>query len=104
MIVAVAPLADSGRRLALAALPPMLFTLAAGGAAVPAARVGAVAAPPALRVMTVNLLMVNADTDGIIGEILAAKPDVLMLQEYTAGWHAAIQRAIGDRRTRTAAS
>ena len=27
--------------------------------------------------------------------VLAAKPDVLMLQEYTADWHEALQKAIG---------
>ncbi len=80
-------------RLALAALPPMLFTI------VPAAlqfvpRGVEAAAPPHVRFMTANLLMVNADTDGIIGEVIAARPDVLMLQEYTAEWHEAFQKAL----------
>jgi endonuclease/exonuclease/phosphatase (EEP) superfamily protein YafD len=93
----------TGRRLALAALPPMLFILVPAAAQfAPKVRGtggGATTAPalppPALRVMSVNLLMVNTDTAGIIGEIKAERPDVLMLQEYTAGWHDAIRRELG---------
>ncbi len=46
-------------------------------------------------VMTVNLLCANQRTTAIIGEISAARPDVLLLQEYTDAWHAALQRALG---------
>ena len=93
-IVVVALLIRS-RRLALMAVAPMLFTL------VPAAtQFLPRPAPPTavgkpLRVMSVNLLMANEDTDGIIDEIIAAKPDVLFLQEYTAAWHQAVQRRLG---------
>lgn len=84
-----------GRRLFLAALPPALFTLLpALGQFTPRDAEPLDPAAPTLRVMTVNLLMANTDTDGIIGEVAAAKPDVLLLQEYTAGWHEALQRAI----------
>lgn len=84
-----------GRRLFLAALPPALFTLLPVlGQFMPRAPEPTDPAAPTLRVMTANLLMVNADTAGIIGEIQAAQPDVLLLQEYTAGWHEAFQRSI----------
>ena len=81
-----------GRRgLLLTVLPPMLFTMIpVAGQFVP--RQVEAGATPALRVMTANLLMVNQDTAGIIGEVQAARPDVLLLQEYTAEWDEAIQR------------
>ena len=44
--------------------------------------------------MSANLLMVNRDTQGIIDEILAARPDVVLLQEYTDAWHAAAKPAL----------
>lgn len=96
LIVAVAALRRGRRRLALVALPPMLFVM------LPAAaqfwpRSPEPSAAPRLRVMSVNLLMVNQDTQGIIDEIVAADPDVLMLQEYTEHWDAAMRSAIGDR-------
>ena len=78
-----------GRRLFLAATPPMLFTLVpAWWAYLP--RTQPAGPPPAVRVMTCNLLMVNRDTAPIVAEIRAARPDVLMLQEYTAEWHEAM--------------
>ena len=81
-------------RLAAVAAAPMLFTISPALWQF-APRQAEPGGTPALRVMSVNLLMVNADTEGIIGEIVTAKPDVLMLQEYTAGWHEALQKAIG---------
>lgn len=45
--------------------------------------------------MSVNLLMVNQQTGPIIAEIIEAQPDILLLQEYTDHWHAALQIAIG---------
>jgi endonuclease/exonuclease/phosphatase (EEP) superfamily protein YafD len=41
--------------------------------------------------MSCNLLMVNKDTRPILDEIRAARPDVLLLQEYTAEWHDAVK-------------
>ena len=94
-LIALVAAFGRGRRLFLAALPPGLFTLLpALGQFIPADPEPVDASAPTLRVMTVNLLMVNADTAGITGEIAAAKPDVLLLQEYTAGWHEALQRTI----------
>lgn len=96
LAIVVVSLLNRGRRLAFAAALPMLFTL------VPAALqfLPRSAPPPAvgqpLRIMSVNLLMANEDTDGIIDEILAAKPDVLCLQEYTDHWHQAITRRLAS--------
>jgi endonuclease/exonuclease/phosphatase (EEP) superfamily protein YafD len=82
------------RRLALAALPAMLVTLVPAGLQfVPRTAEATEPGAPGLRVMTVNLLMVNRDVEGILGEIAAAAPDVLMLQEYTAEWHEAFGRS-----------
>ena len=47
---------------------------------------------PRLRLMSANLLMVNEDTDGITAEILAARPDVLFVQELTPHWLQALER------------
>lgn len=93
LLIVAAALLRRHWRLGIVALPPMLFTL------LPAAmqfvpRSAEASSPPVLRVMTVNLLMVNADKTGIIEEIRAARPDVLMLQEYTAEWDEAFQRAL----------
>jgi endonuclease/exonuclease/phosphatase (EEP) superfamily protein YafD len=46
-------------------------------------------------VMSANLLRVNRNIAPIIDEIRAADPDILLLQEYTAHWHSALQAAIG---------
>ena len=85
-----------GRRLLLAAAPLVLFTL---GPAWWGYLRGPTAAPappgtPTLRVMSANLLMVNQDTQGIIDEITAARPDVVLLQEYTHHWHLAMRAAL----------
>jgi endonuclease/exonuclease/phosphatase (EEP) superfamily protein YafD len=53
------------------------------------------ASGPTITVMTVNLLYVNQQTGALSGEIGAARPDVLLLQEYTADWHIALQAAFG---------
>jgi endonuclease/exonuclease/phosphatase (EEP) superfamily protein YafD len=93
LVVVTLALLRKHRRLAMVAVPPVLFTLG------PALLLFVPHAPepsvgPRFRVMTANLLMVNTDTDGIIAEVIAAKPDVLMLQEYTEHWHAAMQEAL----------
>lgn len=38
------------------------------------------------RVMSANLFAVNEDTDGIVQEIVSARPDLLLLQELTPNW------------------
>jgi endonuclease/exonuclease/phosphatase (EEP) superfamily protein YafD len=47
---------------------------------------------PRLRLMSANLLMVNRDTAGITGEIRAARPDVLFVQELTPDWLRALSQ------------
>ena len=47
-----------------------------------------------IKVMSVNLLMVNKDTTSIIEEILLESPDVLLVQEYTDHWHQAFASQI----------
>jgi endonuclease/exonuclease/phosphatase (EEP) superfamily protein YafD len=96
LAIAVAAAFVRGKRLFLAAAPLVLFTLAPAwwGYLRPAPRVSVPPGQPVLRVMSVNLLMVNRQTEGIIGEIKAARPDVLVLQEYAPHWHQAIAAAL----------
>ena len=93
LAVALAAAFGRGRRLFLAALPPALFTLVPAWWGYVRPLPSGEGAPPALRVMTCNLLMVNGDTKPILDEILAARPDVLLLQEYTDHWHEAAAQA-----------
>jgi endonuclease/exonuclease/phosphatase (EEP) superfamily protein YafD len=95
LVIALAAAFGRGRRLFLAAAPLVLFTLA------PALFSHLRPTPPqpapgtpALRVISCNLLMVNNDTGPILAEVLAAKPDVLLLQEYTDAWHEAASAAL----------
>lgn len=46
---------------------------------------------------SVNLLRTNTYPHGIIREIAAADPDVILFQEYTEAWHDAIDAALADR-------
>jgi endonuclease/exonuclease/phosphatase (EEP) superfamily protein YafD len=93
LAIAVVAALGRGRRLFLAATPPVLFTLVpVGRACLPRTSPSGVP-PPAFRVMTCNLLMVNRDTAPIVAEIERARPDVLLLQEYTAEWHEAMTAA-----------
>jgi len=39
-----------------------------------------------LRVVTANVLMINTDFDAMIGELVAAEPDVMVLQEVSGAW------------------
>jgi endonuclease/exonuclease/phosphatase (EEP) superfamily protein YafD len=94
-LVALVAAFSRGRRLFVAAAPVALFTLA------PALvqylpKTPPNATGPTLRVMSVNLLMVNAHKDGIVAEIVAAKPDVVLMQEYTPEWHEALRRDVGE--------
>ncbi len=43
------------------------------------------------RVLSANLLASNRDTAGIVAEVLAADADVLVFQEYTSHWDAALR-------------
>jgi endonuclease/exonuclease/phosphatase (EEP) superfamily protein YafD len=50
-----------------------------------------------VRIMSVNLLMVNRNVEPILAEIGAADPEVVLLQEYTDHWHEAWVKAHGKR-------
>jgi endonuclease/exonuclease/phosphatase (EEP) superfamily protein YafD len=50
----------------------------------------------AFTVMSANLLMINRDTQPIIAEVGKVKPDILLLQEYTAHWHEALRKALAE--------
>ncbi len=47
-----------------------------------------------ITVMSVNLLHANTATGPIVAEVVAAQPDLLVLQEYTPRWHRAFQAAL----------
>jgi endonuclease/exonuclease/phosphatase (EEP) superfamily protein YafD len=85
-------LAMRDRRLALAAVPLVVLHLAwiLPHAFFAAPLPPEAATAPHLRVMTANLLMVNTDTEGIVGEILAARPNVLLVQELAPQWEDAL--------------
>ncbi len=94
LAIAMVAAARRCRRLALATLPLLLVALG------PELWEYRPKSPPEIRgeaitVMSVNLLMVNRSTDGIIEEIERAAPDLLLLQEYTVHWHAAMREALG---------
>ena len=93
LVIALAAAFGRGKRLFLAALPLVLFTLTPAWWGYLPRRTPGPATAPTLRVMTCNLLMVNKDAAPILAEIDAARPDVLLLQEYTDEWHAAALKA-----------
>ena len=97
--IALAAAFVRGRRLFLATAPLVLFTLGPawwGYLFGPAPR-SAPPGTPVLRVMSVNLLMVNRDTQPIVDEVGAAGADVVVFQEYTDHWHAALKAALAGR-------
>ncbi|MCA9972376.1 MAG: endonuclease/exonuclease/phosphatase family protein [Anaerolineales bacterium] len=49
----------------------------------------AAAAGPTVRIFNANLFAGNREFAAMLAEIQAADPDVLVLQEYTPGWHRA---------------
>jgi len=82
------------RRLAIATVPVLVLTLApAAWQCVP--RGDFAPRGTTFRVMSANLLWNNGGTTGIVKEIVEAKADVLLLQEYTPHWHEAIRGAVG---------
>jgi endonuclease/exonuclease/phosphatase (EEP) superfamily protein YafD len=82
-------------RRALAGLAGLLVTChlawIAPGAVRPAQLPAEARSAPHLRLMSANLLMSNPDTEGIVGEVLAEDPDVLVVQELSAHWQAAFE-------------
>jgi endonuclease/exonuclease/phosphatase (EEP) superfamily protein YafD len=94
LIIAFVAAFVRGKRLLLAAVPVVLFTLGPPLFSHLRPTRSPATASPALRVMSCNLLMVNNDTAPILREVLAADPDVLLLQEYTDEWHKAASAAL----------
>jgi endonuclease/exonuclease/phosphatase (EEP) superfamily protein YafD len=94
LIIAFVAAFVRGKRLLLAAVPVVLFTLGPPLFSHLRPTRRPATASPALRVMSCNLLMVNNDTAPILREVLAADPDVLLLQEYTDEWHKAASAAL----------
>ena len=91
-VLAVALIARRPYLAQISAAVAMLHLLwLAPGAVLPSAQPPEVAEAPRLRVMTANLLGVNHDTEGIVGEVLEARPDVLIVQELTPHWHASLE-------------
>ena len=48
-----------------------------------------------MTVMSINLLMVNENTQPTIDQIKAVQPDIILFQEYTSHWDKALREAIG---------
>jgi endonuclease/exonuclease/phosphatase (EEP) superfamily protein YafD len=96
LLIGIVALVAGAWRLALASAPLMLFLLGPvlllylPRSAAPAAAEGT------LRVFSANLLMINRDTAGIIGEIQSAAPDILLLQEFTEHWQQALDAQFGE--------
>ena len=96
-LIAIVAAFGKGRRLFLASLPVVLFTLVPPAwRAMPKDPPPAVRGAPPLRVMSVNLLMINERYDEVTARIRAESPDVLLLQEYTGWWHRAMQKALSN--------
>jgi endonuclease/exonuclease/phosphatase (EEP) superfamily protein YafD len=80
-------------RLLIASLPLVIFTVGpALWSYVP--RRKPTAGGETITVMSVNLLAQNDVTAPIVAEVVATKPDILLLQEYTPRWHEALRMAL----------
>ena len=95
LLIASAAALGRDRRLMLAAIPLALGVLHLCWSFIP--RTAPTLAGQPLRVMSVNLLMKNRDTQGIIDEILADDADIVFLQEYTEHWDRAMKAAFAQR-------
>jgi len=94
LCILIAALVVHRWRMVICTAPIVLaIMLGAWVTVIPRPRPTVSADAPTVRVMSVNLLMINRTTQPIIDEILAADPDVLLVQEYTDHWHAAFRRA-----------
>ena len=94
-IVAVVSLRTRQRRLLVATIPLVFWAL---GPAVwsyrPRTRPSV--SGETVVVASVNLLMVNHSTEPLIEEIRASDADIVLLQEYTEHWHAALRAALAE--------
>ncbi len=93
LVVAIVAAVRKKWRMLVAAAPLLLLTL---GPEVweyrPRSRPEATGKP--IKAMSINLLMINKDTAPALSEIESEKPDLLLLQEYTAHWHEALSTAL----------
>jgi endonuclease/exonuclease/phosphatase (EEP) superfamily protein YafD len=81
------------RRLLLVTLPVLIFALGPDvWNYVPGQR--AAVDGEAITVLTANLLYANRDTAPLVAEVRAADADVVLLQEYTPAWQAAVRPAL----------
>ena len=97
LVLAGVALGLRNARAALALVPLLLATLGPAAASYLRSPPAVGATPPALRVMSANLLATNRQTDPLIAEIEAADPDVLLLQEVSDRWHAALNARLAER-------
>lgn len=96
VIVLIAIGASVARRwkLLIATVPMLVFSV--GPAVVSYWPTGvATANGKPLKVMSINLLFINQETEAIIDQIAAELPDVLLVQEYTSHWDEALTAGIG---------
>lgn len=96
LAVAIYAVARRSWRTACAAVPLVALTLgpvAWGTVVVPDARPSS---GPTTRVMSANLLVSNQDHDAVIKQIRGERPDVLVLQEYSARWDAVLKPGLDD--------
>ena len=94
LLIALVAAFVRGRRLFFSATPLVLFTVGPPLASL-LTRYPSEKLPAAdLTVMTCNLLMVNPDVTPLLNEMLTYKPQVLLLQEYTAQGHEAAKAAL----------
>lgn len=95
LIVVVAGLLRQWRLL-LATLPVLTFSLGPDVWSYVPGRCPVVAGET-IRVLTANLLYTNRDTAPLVAEVAGADADVVVLQEYTPAWQAAMRPALGTK-------
>lgn len=84
------------RKIALAALPLIAFTLGPTLATWWPRHTSPAAGEQGLKVMTLNLLASNDERRPVFQAIRDADPDVLFLQELTESWDAALRAELDD--------
>jgi endonuclease/exonuclease/phosphatase (EEP) superfamily protein YafD len=83
-------------RATLAAVPVIVFTIGPGIWTYVDAPESRASSGPYTRLMTANLLVSNHEHAAMVREIKRARPDVLVLQEYSKAWDTALRPALKD--------
>jgi endonuclease/exonuclease/phosphatase (EEP) superfamily protein YafD len=96
VVAIVACLALLGRRLGLAVCTLPLMFLCLVPELRPSRPVATAVSGDSLTLMTFNLLESNAEREAVLAEIAQASPDVLLLQEYSHAWHAALHEKLKE--------